>query len=210
MGFLPGTIIYTAFEVQYLIDYPDMPIFFIDWKDRYLESIEKMHEANMALLEAMSDIGVELYGTGSAGVELLSPGIFRDGIVPYQREFNDLAHRLGRYVNYHICGYSRQLIEMKLIDAIRPTIFETCSAPPCGNNDDLSTAVRNIDEGIITKGNFELELLRNGTVEEIFEAVKKIKEATSGRRHIVGQGDATILAGTPDENIRAFLDAAMG
>jgi len=206
-GMLPASVIYTAFEVFYLIDYPDMPLFYADWPERYLASIAKVHESNLALMEAMVAIGVESFNTGSAGLELLSPRIFHEAIVPFQREFNDAVRKRGRFTNYHICGHSKKLIEMKIIDALKPTVFETCSGPPCGNNDDLGTAVRGVSEEIITKGNLNLELMMEGTPEQIRAGVLAIAEATRGRRHIIGQADATILTGTPHENIKAYIDA---
>ncbi len=207
-GIQPGATILTAFEVFYLVDYPDMPVFFMDWKDRYLSSIEKVHRANLLLLEALAGVGIEIFYTGSAGMELLSPRIFEEAIVPFQREFNDRVRKLGCSVVYHICGHSRQLIERKIIDRIRPTVFETCSGPPCGNNADLRKAVFGISEEIITKGNLPLELLLKGTPEQVADGVTDIKKAVAGRRHIVGQADATILAGTPLGNIRSFMNAA--
>lgn len=207
-GIQPGATILTAFEVFYLVDYPDMPVFFMDWRETYLKSIEKVHKANLLLLKALAGTGVEIFGTGSAGMELLSPLIFEEAIVPFQREFNDRARKLGCHVIYHICGHSRQLIERKIIDRIKPTVFETCSGPPCGNNEYLRKAVFGISEDIITKGNLALELLLKGTPEQVANEVESIKKDVSGRRHIVGQADGTILAGTPSENIRAFMDAA--
>ncbi|MHB9037322.1 MAG: uroporphyrinogen decarboxylase family protein [Armatimonadota bacterium] len=206
-GMLPAVVIYTAFEVYYLIDYPDMPLFYTDLPETYLTTIERVHVANVALLEAMSAVGVDIYCTGSAGLELLSPRIFQEAIVPFQREFNEAARNMGRFSSYHICGHSKQLIDMKIIDDINPTIFETCSGPPCGNNDDLAASVRGVAEDIITKGNINLELLLEGTPAQIKSAVVEIAEATRSRRHIIGQADATILAGTPTENLHAFLAA---
>jgi len=207
LGMMPATVIFSAFEAYYLIDYADMPLFCVDWPEQYLAAVEKMHAANLAVLEEISKVGVELILTGSAGTELLSPAIFREAIVPFQREFNDRARALGCMVSYHICGHSRQLIDLGIVDEIKPTLFETCSGPPCGNNPDLRAAVSGISEDIITKGNLDLDLLRNGTPEQISEAVADIATATNGRRHIIGQGDATILDGTPGGSIQAFLDA---
>lgn len=209
LDMLPGVVILSAFEVYWLIDYPDMAVFYLDWPERYLETIGKIHAANLALLDALSAVGFEIFYTGSAGLELLSPRIFHEAIVPVQREFNDHTAALGRFSSYHICGHSRQLIEDGVIDDLKPTVFETCSTPPCGNNKSLHDAVHGISEEIVTKGNLSLELLRNGTPDQIAEAVGRIAEATRDRRHIIGQADATILTGTPPENIHAFVRTAM-
>ena len=205
---MPAVTLFNAFEVYWLVGYADMPLFYMDWPERYLRSVQKVHAANLALLDGLSEVGFELFFSGSAGAELLSPRIFREAIVPCQREFNNRARTLGRFSSYHICGHSRQVIEDGIVDAIQPTIFETCSERPCGNNEDLRSAVFNVDQKIITKGNVPLELLLNGTPAHIEEAVARVVSQTRGRRHIVGQADCSILAGTPHENIRAFLNAA--
>lgn len=207
-GFLAASVILTAFEAFWIIDYPDMPLFFLDYRERYLATISRIQAACLALMRACARVGVEVFYCGSAGCELLSPTIFREAIVPFQREFNDEVAAVGGVSSYHICGHSRQLIEQKIIDAIRPTIFETCSQSPCGNNAGLREAVWGISEEIITKGNLSLETLRNSRPDEIVTEVKAINEAVKGRRHIIGQADATILTGTPYENIRVFVETA--
>ena len=209
-GMLPATVILTAFEAYWLIDYPDMPLFFMDWPDRYLAAIENIHAANLAMLEAMAGVGYELVCTGSAGLELLSPAIFERAIVPFQREFNDRARELGVFSSYHICGHSRHLVETGVIDRIKPTIFETCSTPPCGDNATLAGAVRGVSDEIVTKGNLALETLLRATPDQIRAETLRIMDATRDRRHIIGQADATIITGTPTENIEALVETGMG
>lgn len=208
MGFGTGVVILSAYEVYWLVDYPQMPVFLMDHPDRCLATIRKVHQTNLTLLEEMRRVGFEFFYTGSAGLELLSPRTFEEAIIPFQRPFNDRVRELGGFSSYHICGCSRGLIEKGIINRLGPTIFETCSGPPCGDNDDLATAVNGIDEGIVTKGNLALELLRSGTPDEIRREVELIRTATQGRRHIIGQADATVLTGTPPENIHAFVAAA--
>jgi len=203
-----GMVLLIPFECYYLIQYSDMPLFFYDFRERYLKSIAKVHAANMAIIKHLVTMGCELFLMGSAGLELLSPGIFDEGIIPFARETTDYIRSLGAFSSYHICGHSRQLLETGRINAIRPTWFETFSSSPCGDNYCLEESLNWLDPAIISKGNLALELLRDGRPEEIEAAVYDIIEQTKARRHIIGQADATILSGTPVENIHAFLSAA--
>ena len=203
-----GTVVLTAFECYYLVDYSDMPLFYYDSGERYLKSIRKVHAANMAVVEHLVAMGCELFRMGSAGLELLSPRIFDEAIIPFARETTDYIRSSGAFSSYHICGHSRLLLESGRINSIRPTWFETVSTPPCGDNPSLKESLEYLDPGIISKGNLALDLLKNGTPEQIEAAVYDIIEQSNGRRHVVGQGDSTILSGTPPENIRAFLSAA--
>lgn len=208
LGYLPAAVVLTAFEAYYLVDYTDAPLLWHDAPERFAATVARVHEANLAVIERLMGRGVELVAMGSAGLELLSPTIFDEAIIPHARETTDLVRSLDGFTSYHICGHSRQLLETGRIDAIRPTWFETISPPPCGNNPSLSESLSQLDEEIISKGNLPLELLRDGTPAEVVRAVEVIRQQTRGRRHIVGQADATILSGTPAENIRAFVEAA--
>jgi len=207
-GFMVTSVLLTAFEVYYLIDYPDQPLFYYDHSERYLASIRRIHRANLALAEELVNVGCDMFIMGSAGLELLSPTIFDEAIIPFARETTDHLRGLGAFSFYHMCGHSRQLLETGRINAIKPTWFETFSTTPCGNNRSLQESLKYLDPEIISKGNLPLELLRNGTVDQIRQTVDDIRIQSQNRRHIIGQGDATILSGTPRQNIEAFLKAA--
>lgn len=208
-GFMAGIVLLTAFEVYYLIDYPDMPLFYYDYPERYLNATQNVYKANIALAEELMKAGCEIFYMGSAGMELLSPRIFDEAIIPYTRQTTDFIRDNGGFSSYHICGHSYQLLQSGRINQIRPTWFETFSSPPCGNNPSLSESLRYLDDTIISKGNLALELLRNGTTDEVKNEALNIRKETRGRNHIIGQADATILNGTPEQNIRALLKAAI-
>lgn len=210
VGVIPGVVILAAFEVYWLVDYPDMPMMFMDHQQRYMATLHRVHQANLAMADALAKVGFEMLYSGSAGLELLSPGIFHQAIVPFQREFNDRARSLDMGTVYHICGHSRRLIEDGIIDDIFPTVFETCSTPPCGDNTSLADAVQSVDDRIITKGNYPLEGLYKDTPDQIHARVETMLAETAGRRHIIAQADATIITGTPTDNLRAFTLAAAG
>ncbi len=209
-GFMAGMVLLTPFEVYYLIDYPDMPLFYYDHKDTYLNCVEKVTEANIAVASELVKIGCEVFYMGSAGLELLSPRIFDEAIIPSVRRITDHIRDINAFSSYHICGHSYQLLESGRINSMKPTWFETFSTAPCGNNPSLSESLKLLDDSIISKGNLALELLRNGSPSEIREETIKIMDASKERSHIIGQADATILSATPQENIRAFLETAGG
>lgn len=62
-----------------------------------------------------------------------------------------------------------------------------------------------LDPEIITKGNISLDILLNGTPQQVREKVRYVKESTRGYRHIIGLSD-NILDHTPCENLKAFVD----
>jgi len=207
-GHLVGSVVLIPFECWYLIDYADMPLLYYDFPDEYLMAMKSIHEANLMVMGHLKELGCDMIGMGSAGLELLSPRIFDEAIIPFARETTDYARTLGLITAYHICGFSRELVTSGKINSIKPTWFETFSTAPCGNHRSLSESLAHLDPQIISKGNLSLELLRNGTPAEIRVATEGIIRESNGRRHIIGQADGTILSGTPPDNIRAFLEAS--
>ena len=65
------------------------------------------------------------------------------------------------------------------------------------------------DQFICSKGNLQVELLRDGTPEQIVAATRKLCEVSKGWKHIVSIAD-TIMAGTPPENLKLFADTVQG
>lgn len=71
----------------------------------------------------------------------------------------------------------------------------------------LADAMREIEPDICTRGNVGLDLLLNGTPQQIQEAVHQIKQATSGRKHMIAASDY-LFYHIPEENVIALCKAA--
>ncbi len=80
-----------------------------------------------------------------------------------------------------------------------------CTLPE-GDND-LAESRKYLDPQICTKGNFKLNLLREGTPAQIAELTHQMVESVRGWKHIISTADA-VLPGTPPENFVAFIEAA--
>jgi uroporphyrinogen-III decarboxylase len=85
-------------------------------------------------------------------------------------------------------------------------VLETVSPPPEGDNN-LAEARRLLDPTICTKGNLSLILLRDGCVEDVEKATRKMVQDVRGFAHIHSTADA-VFAETPAENFVAFLRMA--
>ena len=96
-------------------------------------------------------------------------------------------------------------MEKGYYNRLKPDIFETLSEPPVGNLPSLRWGREQLDPEIITKGNISLDILLNGTPQQVREKVRYVKESTRGYRHIIGLSD-NILDHTPCENLKAFVD----
>lgn len=58
---------------------------------------------------------------------------------------------------------------------------------------------------IMTKGNIDLQVIRDGPEEAIRQEVRRVKKETEGYRHIIAGSD-DILHQTPLANLRAMVD----
>ncbi|MFH2068642.1 MAG: uroporphyrinogen decarboxylase family protein [Candidatus Omnitrophota bacterium] len=207
IGRLPAATLLIPFESYYLIEYKNMSLFYYDFQKRYRESMDGILDVYLKLIDFLSSLGIKVFSMGSAGLELLSPWIFEEAIIPYVSQITDRIRRNKAYSLYHMCGYSRDIIESGIMDRLKPDIYEGCSTPPCGNITDLKKTLSFLSKTVISKGNIPLQTLKDGIPAEIAEYVKNLNLATRERRHIFGQADATILPGTPKKNIEAFIDS---
>jgi uroporphyrinogen-III decarboxylase len=80
-------------------------------------------------------------------------------------------------------------------------------APPPEGDNDLAESRKYIDPNICTKGNLNLNLLRDGNPDQIAEMTKQKVESVRGWKHILSTADA-VLPGTPPENFISFVKTA--
>ena len=86
-------------------------------------------------------------------------------------------------------------------------LFETMSAPPVGNVADLAEARRRLPPQMCTRGNIGLDVLLNGSVDDVKRETIRIIEATRGFKHMVAASDY-LFYDIPLENARAVVEAA--
>jgi len=98
-------------------------------------------------------------------------------------------------------------VELGFYNELKPDVFETMSEPPVGDLPSLRWARERLDPAIATKGNIPLNVLLEGTPDDVRREVRRVREQTAGWRHVVGLSD-DVLKGTPLENARAFADEA--
>lgn len=176
-----------------------------DWP----EAFEELHQATAALafkhLATLQEAGFDYLFYCAQGTEWLSPDFFRRYIMPNTRKIFDRWRADGRFVLWHTCGLVKTFVELDFYNELKPDIFETLSVPPVGNLPSLRWARERLDPAIVTKGNIGLDVMLNGTPDEVRAAVRHVREETSGYRHIVGLSD-DVLRGTPLANCLAFVE----
>jgi hypothetical protein len=179
-----------------------------DWPDACEALRVAVRETHMLRLETLRKAGFDYLFYCADGTEWVSPGFFRETILPDTLAILKHWRSLGGWVLWHSCGKVKALVEQGVYNECLPDVFETLSEPPVGDLPSLAWARERLDRRIATKGNVPLGTLLNGTEAEVRAAVARVREQTRGWRHIVGLTD-DVLAGTPLRNARAFVNEAL-
>ena len=161
-----------------------------------IRHIEKMNTVPYDLIEN---------GGGGASTTVISPKMFREFCIPYDRKIHDALHELDLKVTYHICGGLMPILEDIVennCDAI-----ETFTPSGLGGDTDLSEAYLRIGKKVAFIGGFDqLAGFERGTPERAKELVLEAFEA-AGRDggFILSPSDHFFFGDT--KNIQAFSDA---
>lgn len=194
-------------EMYWLISYADQCIMFIDYPEEYKRTMDTILESNKKLAKAALDTGVNFIMMGSAGLELFSPDIYKEAVIPYAKDFCSFIRENGGLSFYHMCGHSLEIARRGWLNEIHMDVFETFSPPPCGVVKNLSEAREMLAPEICSRGNLPVELLQQGPHEKIISETKILAELTKNWNHILGVAD-TIMGSTCPDNIRTYARAA--
>ena len=173
----------------------------------FRKMMDKIIHLSRLFLEQTAKGGADFVFLGGPAKEMVSPDYFEQFLVPGSRAVTSAAHELGLNVYCHVCSPVEPFLSMGYYNQMGIDLFETLSPPPVGNVNSLADAMREIDPAICTRGNVGLDLLLNGTPQQIQEAVYQIKQATSGRKHMIAASDY-LFYHIPEENVVALCEAA--
>lgn len=175
-----------------MLDFYDDPAFVRDL-------FEFAVEMGLRFARAQIEAGADLIGIGDAAASLVGPQIYEEFVWPYEKKLVEGVHALGGRARLHICGNTRFALggmgrlgcEVVDLDFLCP----------------LDEARARMGPDQILLGNLHpVETLRNGTPEEVWEAVATCRRL-AGDRFIIGAG-CEVPRDTPPENLRVLTDFA--
>ncbi|MDD5706225.1 MAG: uroporphyrinogen decarboxylase family protein [Kiritimatiellae bacterium] len=144
-------------------------------------------------------------GGGAGSSTVISPDLFREFCLPYDRKFHDLLHSLGTKVVYHLCGGLMPMLD--LVAENGADGLETMTPPAMGGDCDLAEAYRRVAGKLFLIGGFDQNAgFEKGNPPAVRKMVKDLHAACPNGGYIVSPSDHFFF-GQP-ENIRAFFDAA--
>ncbi len=165
--------------------------------DKKLQFIESMRGAKFDLVET---------GGGSGSSTVISPKIFREFCLPYDRQMHEALHSLGFKVTYHTCGGTLGIEED--VVATGADVSETLAPPSVGGNQEPWEFKKKIGDRMgLIGGLDQFNVLTSGSEETIKEKIFELFDK-------VGQNGGYICSAsdhffeTPVDNLIAFAQAA--
>lgn len=195
------------FELMGLLSVENLAMLAMLEPERYRQTCDLIREINIELIEAVFKCGADFVFLGSPGSEMLSPQIYEDFIIPDSQIITNAVHDLGGLVYCHICSPIEPFLSKGYYNKMGIDLFETLSPPPVGNVPDLAEARGILDDQICTRGNLGLDLLLNGSQEEIEQSTINIIEATKGSKHMIAASDY-LFYDIPLENVKTVIRTA--
>jgi len=184
----------------------DVYLHYADFPATYRRSMDAVYRASLIIFEIGLQEGFDFMSASGLGLEMNSPQLFEEMDLPYLQAYAAWTHERDGLFWYHNCGRTRSLIETGAFDRIDADVIETMAAAPAGDNI-LAESRQRLDPRVCTKGNLDLDLLRDRTPERVAEATRRMVADTRGFAHVHSTADA-VLPGTPPENFITHLQTA--
>ena len=175
------------------------------WVHELLESLteKKLQFIEQSLAGAEFDL-IEM-GGGAASSTVISPKIFREFCLPYDRRLHEALHSVGHKVVYHTCGGMMAILD--LIVENQCDASETLSPAGVGGDAVPEEIKRRIGDKVCLIGGMDqVNILSDGTPDQIHAEVHRLFEALgSGGGYMLSASDHFFEA--PVENLLAFAKA---
>lgn len=160
--------------------------------------IEFCTQCTMAYATALKQAGADGTCIGGLGISLISPAMFREYELPYQKMFVEHCHSIGLLTGVHICGHENPILEDMVESGADWLELDPLTTPEHARD---ITKDRCGVLGMINP----IGPLLYGKVDEVRAECRERLEQMRGARYIAGPGCAT-AADCPVENLRALVD----
>ena len=191
-----------------LMDMNDLILRCIDQPDWVHEFLGILLEKKLKYIESMKGAKFDLIemGGGAGSSTVISPKIFEEFCLPYDRKMHDALHELGFKISYHTCGGTLGIEE--LLVATGSDASETLAPVSMGSNQEPWDFKAKVGDRLALIGGIDqYGTLIDGKPEQVREKVVELFEK-------VGQDGGYICAPsdhffeTELDNLKAFADTA--
>jgi len=165
--------------------------------DKKLQFIESMIGAKFDIVET---------GGGSGSSTIISPKIFKEFCLPYDRQMHEALHSLGFKVTYHTCGGTLGIEE----DIIKTgaDVSETLAPPSVGGNQEPWEFKQKVGTRIALIGGLDqFNILTSGSETTIRDKVFELFDKVGKNGGYICSASDHFFE-TPADNLVAFANAA--
>ena len=169
-----------------LFGYANALMTFIQDPSKVHALLDRLTEASVAWGVAQAQRGVDavLISSAFVGGPFLSPKMYRQFVIPYEKRVTDAIKAEGVPVYTHTCGSIGKRLEMMVETGTMG--IDTMDPPPLGNTE-LAFAKQLVGDRVFLKGNMNsVELLAAKTEEEVIaHATERIHDGKPGGGYIL-------------------------
>ncbi|MDL2236406.1 hypothetical protein LJC56_01020 [Christensenellaceae bacterium OttesenSCG-928-K19] len=167
-----------------------------------------IRERKLAYIRSMKGAAYDIIelGGGDGSSTVISPGIFEEFLLPYDKALIEEAHNSGQRISYHLCGGKMPLLD--LIAEMGMDALETLTPSSMGGDADLAVVKRKLGGKMCLIGGFDQNTYFVGnTPEQTRQAVRRcFEQAGEGGGYIIAPSDHFFDA--QDDLLHAFVDEA--
>ena len=167
------------------------------------ELLEYCTEATGQFIRLMSQTGADMISNGDspAGPDLISPEMYVNFALPFEKKIVNISHSLGLPYTLHICGNTEPILDKMLLtgaDAFELD-YKTNVQKVFDVFNDKAVLIGNIDpSGVLALGS--AELVRRKTLE--------LLEIYGNSNHFILNAGCAIPPSTPSINMKTMIETA--
>jgi len=194
MGWVEGAMAESADlrgDSNVLLDLYDRP----EW---LRELLEICTEVAIDFARAQVEAGAQIIGMGDAIASQISPAMYREYALPYERRIFQAVHEMGALARLHICGNTSKIVG-DMVDSGADIVDLDWMV-------DWQAAAEQYGDRVTFFGNFDpVAVMLQATPDDVYRATSDCLKI-GGSRSISGAG-CEIPAATPSDNLHAHLRA---
>jgi MtaA/CmuA family methyltransferase len=166
-----------------------------EWVKDLLELITEV-EIDFAVEQIRA--GADIIGLGDAIASQLSPELYNEFALPYEKRIFKVVREMGAIPRLHICGNTSRLLSAMIESGAEIIDLDWMI--------DIKDAENKYGENIIFCGNMDpVEIFLNGDSEKVFQATKTT--LLNKKSRIISAGGCEIPINVPEGNIHAQNEA---
>ncbi len=189
-------------QLLYLFEAEDFLVMSFDMPQQVRDTLDLLHARNLEIVQAFAGSPFHVFDHDSIwDVRQISPAIYREHYVPYQREYCQIFHAAGKFSFEHASGQDLAAY----LDDIESVGFDIIHGLhlDANNVDHVVETAKRWDGRIIPIIGPDPDHLRRAPADAIRRLVDKLLTALGDQKVIMGTSDSTV-PGTPEKDLLAI------